>query len=502
LALYKGGFVTGSGHVDQAFTDRIRAISAQGLGLSVDVYSPDLIELVSCLTSRKLTPGYLEIFRAATSALEFVKRHLTGVALSYHGEGLWITQPESRDHRTFDDAAAEAAVHLNVLQSPWLNHECATKQMGGYSFGTYLPPLYTPLSAEVVAQNMLSAQAILDTRCRRPDGSTPLFLLEMPPLTYFMAGTIPVAQFFRLITERVPCGLVLDMGHLWTVYRYTGMWRRTSLVHFVQEFLDEFPTDRVVEIHVAGLARHEATPAREIESEPPEWLDAHAAPIPPVLFGMLEQVLAHRSLTNLRGVALEVDTKPIDLIVEEFEQASRQIAPLIQDVMFRGTTMSLWPERSSCSEYQSTPLSHVDRQQLSDDYRRYAKIVSGLAAPCGDEWSTVAQDCEGLERYRTVYLPHEILEWGGALTDMFSESCRGLRQRGIDLGAFVGFWFRESRPITEVYDFFLLKIERFVEFVRERAPELAACAEQEAARLRAAYAEANELATSVSGNTR
>lgn len=502
MALYKGGFVTGSGHVDQAFTDRIRAISAQGLGLSVDVYSPDLIELVSCLTSRKLTPGYLEIFRAATSALEFVKRHLTGVALSYHGEGWWITQPESCDHRTFDDAAAEAAVHLNVLQSPWLNHECATKQMGGYSFGTYLPPLYTPLSAEVVARNILSAQAILDARCRRPDGSTPLFLLEMPPLTYFMAGTIPVAQFFRLIAERVPCGLVLDMGHLWTVYRYTGMWRRTSLVHFVREFLDEFPMDRVVEIHVAGLARHEATPAREIESEPPEWLDAHAAPIPPVLFDMLEQVLAHRSLTNLRGVALEVDTKPIDLIVEEFEQASRRFTPLIQNVMLSGTTMSLWPERSSCSESQSTPLSQVDQQQLSDDYRRYAKIVAGLAAPCGDEWSTVAQDCEGLERYHTVYLPHEILEWGGALTDMFSESCRGLRQRGIDLGGFVGFWFRESRPITEVYDFFLLKIERFVEFVRERAPELAACAEQEAARLRAAYAEANELTTSVSGSTR
>jgi len=475
-------------------------MSAEGLGLSVDVYSPNLIELVSCLASQRLSPGYLEIFKATTSALESVRRHLPDIALSYHGEGLWITQPESHDHYIFDEAAADAAAHLNVLQSPWLNHECATKQMAGYSFGTYLPPLYTQVSAEVVAQNIISVQAALDSRCRRPDGSTPLFLLEVPPLTYFAAGAIPIAQFFRLITERAPCGLVLDMGHLWTVYRYTGAWRRMSLVRFVQEFLDEFPMDRVVEIHVAGLATHGATHTRKIDSELPEWLDAHAAPIPPVLFEMLEQVLAHRSLTSLRGVALEVDTKPIDLIVEEFEQVSRQFAPLIQEAMFRETTMSLMCERSPYRGYESTTLTQFDRQQLCNDYERYAKIVSGLAAPSGDEWNVVAHDREGLERYRTSYLPHEILEWGGALTEMFSETCRALGQRGIELESFVGFWFRESRPVTQPYDFFLLKIERFVEFVREGAPELTACAEQEAAHLRAAYAEANDVVAPVSGS--
>jgi hypothetical protein len=81
---------------------------------------------------------------------------------------------------------------------------------------------------------------------------------------------------------------------------------------------------------------------------------------------------------------------------------------------------------------------------------------------------------------------------------MFSETCRGLRQCGIELEDFVAFWFREPRPITQAYDFFLLKIERFVEFVRERAPGLTACVEQEAARLRTAYAEANEPVTPIS----
>lgn len=256
--------------------------------------------------------------------------------------------------------------------------------------------------------------------------------------------------------------------------------------------------ERVVEIHVAGLATPEASPTYEFDSDLPEWLDAHAAPIPPILFDMLEQVLAHRSLTSLRGVALEVDTKSMDLIVDEFEQVSRRFAPLIQKAMSRETAVSLLADRSSNGGYASTAVSQFDQQQLCDDYGRYAEIVSGLVAPSGDEWNVVALDRGGLERYRTSYLPHEILQWGGALTDMFPETCRALHQHGIELEAFVDFWFREARPITQAYDFFLLKIERFGEFVREMAPELTACAEQEAEQLRAAYAEVNETAALVS----
>jgi hypothetical protein len=94
--------------------------------------------------------------------------------------------------------------------------------------------------------------------------------------------------------------------------------------------------------------------------------------------------------------------------------------------------------------------------------------------------------------YRTGYLPYEILHWGGDLEAMFSESCRQLAARGVPLAAFVGFWFREPRPLTRTYDFFVLKIERFMEFVRNRAPDLEAAAMREAEELRRAYDLANE----------
>ena len=482
-----------SDFVQQDFRRRLKNIPPLGVGLSVDVYSPDLFELVNKLRERGLQPGYLEVFKATTTALTTVRQAVPDMPLAYHGEGLWITQPDVQASPFFQQDVGEMVTQLNSLQSLWLNHECAMKQMAGYSFGTYLPPLYTRLSAKVVATNISTVQQAMDRQGCRADGNAPLFLLEMPPLTYFSAGTIPIPCFFQFITELVPCGLVLDIGHLWTVYRYTGACRRISLERFVGEFLDEFPLERVVEIHVAGLACHESVGESKGGEGLPEWIDAHAAPIPSILFTMLEQVLAHSNLVSLRAVALEVDTKPIEMIVEEYAEAVRRFSFLIQQAMARRTlgeqSMELTPHSVSVQE----PVCQSDQQQLRDDYARYAQVILGQAPMAGPEWQEMAAEGTGVTRYRTSYLPHEILHWGGDLEEMFPQTCRALAERGICLTEFVTFWFRSPRPLTHSYDFFLLKIERFLEFVTDRAPDVQGCVQQECDMLRLAYAQANEV---------
>jgi hypothetical protein len=55
------------------FTERANAVAAHGLGLSVDVYSPDLLHLVQSLRDEGLQPGYLEVFKATTSAMQWVR---------------------------------------------------------------------------------------------------------------------------------------------------------------------------------------------------------------------------------------------------------------------------------------------------------------------------------------------------------------------------------------------------------------------------------------------
>ena len=482
-----------SGFVQQDFRRRLRNIPPLGMGLSVDVYSPNLFELVNRLKEQGLQPGYLEVFKATTTALSTVRQALPDLSLAYHGEGLWITQPDVQASPFFQTDVDEMVMQLNSIQSVWLNHECAMKQMAGYSFGTYVPPLYTRLSAEVVAANIAAVQQMMDRQGRQVHEAAPLFLLEMPPLTYFSAGTIPIPHFFRLVAGAVPCGLVLDIGHLWTVYRYTTACRLMSLERFVGEFLEEFPLERVVEIHIAGLAYHESVGEPKRGEGLPEWIDAHAAPIPSMLFTMLEQVLAHSNLVSLRAVALEVDTKPIEMIVGEYAEAVRRFSSVVQRTMARGTpeeqAMDLAPHPASTQ----MPVSQSDRQQLRDEYTRYAQIISGQVPVAGLEWQEAAVEATGMTRYRTVYLPYEILHWGGDLAEMFPQTCRGLADRGVCLTEFIAFWFRSPRPLTHSYDFFLLKIDRFLEFVTERALDLQGCAHQECDILRQAYAEANEV---------
>jgi hypothetical protein len=270
-----------------------------------------------------------------------------------------------------------------------------------------------------------------------------------------------------------------------------------SLERFVGEFLDEFPLERVVEIHVAGLACHESAGGTKGEEGLPEWIDAHAAPIPSILFTMLEQVLTHPNLVSLRAVALEVDNKPIELIEQEYAEAVQRFSLLVQQAMARETAVGQLKERALRPTSVQKPVSQSDRQQLRSAYARYAHILSGQAPITGEEWQEVAMEASGLMRYRTSYVPHEILHWGGDLEEMFPQICRALVERGICLTEFVAFWFRSPRPIFHSYDYFLLKIERFLEFVTERAPDLHACAQQECDLLRLAYAQANELGESV-----
>ena len=75
---------------------------------------------------------------------------------------------------------------------------------------------------------------------------------------------------------------------------------------------------------------------------------------------------------------------------------------------------------------------------------------------------------------------------------MFPATCRELAGRQIALDGFVSYWFRLPHPVTRSYDFFEVKIDRFVEYVSERASDLTSLVQREAAELRLAYQAANE----------
>ena len=66
--------------IEEEFSRRLEQIPPHGLGLSVDVYSPDLLSLLGVLRERQVLPSYLEVFqrrRSRTKHFEIGREDLT-----------------------------------------------------------------------------------------------------------------------------------------------------------------------------------------------------------------------------------------------------------------------------------------------------------------------------------------------------------------------------------------------------------------------------------------
>ena len=135
-------------------------------------------------------------------------------------------------------------------------------------------------------------------------------------------------------------------------------------------------------------------------------------------------------------------------------------------------------------------------RNLAGSYEHFVEYVSGdLPDPKVQPatWGTEDPDRrEGLELYRTQYLPYEILVWGGDLRMMFPRGCQLLDEHNVPLRAFCDFWFSHSRPSEVLYDFFLVKIDIFEEFFHQVLPEFLSVVQEEVAMLRQGYAVACE----------
>src|SRR5437867_9211799 len=53
------------------------------------------------------------------------------------------------------------------------------------------------------------------------------------------------ADFLRRFFEDTGCGFLLDLPHVWLAAHYSGI--------VAQEYLKDFPLEKVVELHVAGV---------------------------------------------------------------------------------------------------------------------------------------------------------------------------------------------------------------------------------------------------------
>ena len=392
-------------------------------GLSTDLYSPPLTDLLEWL-SHGPPVEYLELFRGRTCDLEEARRSIPeGIPLVYHGDCLWYTQADFTSNPAYREEERRARAHMEALGSPWMIHECAQKAMEGFAFGLYAPPHLSEEGVTAARLGALHLQGQMEGR---------LLLVETPPFPPHPPGPMDLGDFFQRLTCNTPLGIGLDLGHCLT---YLGVCGNPVTPASLLKWLKEgFPLERVVEIHVGGLAWKRVPGGFFL-------IDDHSETVPDILFDCLEAVLEELPLPALAGVALEVDNKELPQISLEFQRFAR-----IVDRKGRPGGAPLPPT----SPDSPSPLDPEFENRLRGKYRELARELSE------------SQNSP----YRAYFYPEEIWLFGGAMPDLFPKTLALLEKEGVDARtSFVTFFNSHPRSLSSSMDFLEIKILRALEWI-------------------------------------
>jgi uncharacterized protein (UPF0276 family) len=140
---------------------------------------------------------------------------------------------------------ARARSLAELYRTPWVaeHFQCLHTEDGTYNLNYVFPPLYTEEFLARFIANANALQARLDQ---------PLVMENIPGFFDVKASRIPEAVWLRRFFENTNAGFLLDLPHIWLEAHYHGVDPKA--------FLADFPLDRVVELHVAGVE-----PDRDLE---------------------------------------------------------------------------------------------------------------------------------------------------------------------------------------------------------------------------------------------
>ena len=107
---------------------------------------------------------------------------------------------------------------------------------GTYNLNYVFPPLYTEDFLERFVRNATALKARLNQ---------PLVMENIPGFFDVRASQLPEPVWLQRFFEATETGFLLDLPHIWLEAHYRGL--------KPERWLAEFPLDRVVELHVAGV---------------------------------------------------------------------------------------------------------------------------------------------------------------------------------------------------------------------------------------------------------
>ena len=182
------------------------------------------------------------------------------------------------------------------LAAPWASdHLCFTK-VDDRNIGQLTPIPYTNATLKEVERSVKRVQQAM----KRP------FLLENISAYFrYRQNELTEPEFYQKLVRRTGCGVLLDVNNLRN--------NAYNLGEDPKRYLDAFPLDHVVQLHLAGS-----------DWEDGKLLDTHGSPIHEEVWALTEQVL---ELAPVKALLIERDQTfgPLEQLAGELRRAGKMM---------------------------------------------------------------------------------------------------------------------------------------------------------------------------------
>lgn len=272
---------------------RLDALPRLGVGISGEYGVRPSIDPLAFLETHPGLIHFLEFGTDTERGLDPVIRRWVelGRPATYHFLDVNFEESEDLDEAWMTETGRLA----RALNAPWICGDSGLWHFGprDRGHGLLLPPILTEASARDTARSIRRLQDAIDFEV----------LPENPPSLYFL-GDLHILEYFAAVSEHAGCGLLLDLAHLAIFQKARGLEPCDGL--------DDFPLDRVVEIHVAGGGEVETPDGyRYID-------DDHRAELHPDVWTLVEAVVPRAP--RLKALCYECEHNDATATVETFRR--------------------------------------------------------------------------------------------------------------------------------------------------------------------------------------
>ena len=275
-----------------SFADRVARLPRLGTGLSTEFGAA--ATGLDPLALHRRAPDRVRFLEVGADLARGVDGSTTawvaaGLPTTWHFLDINLEDPSDRDPAW----AAETAAQARAIGAAWLCGDAGRWRVGprDRAQGLLLPPILCDTSAQQVADSV--------RWLREATGFE--VLPENPPGNLFL-GDLSVPDYFARVADAADCGLLLDVAHLAIAQRAQG---RAPL-----DGLDNFPLDRVVEVHVAG-GRPFVHAGRAFVA------DDHGPHPLPDTWEIFRYVVERAG--QLRAVVVECERNPVEAVLPLFD---------------------------------------------------------------------------------------------------------------------------------------------------------------------------------------